>query len=227
MRVITTRWKPLRELRRMRAESDDRLYLSTNRLRCLRGGVLRPTRATASGWQRVVSEAPGHDGEAEGRRWVGYKHTSNRGPDADLFSNGCRGKKRLHSRRQARGWLRVKLKREPEMVGADLMSVYKCKACGTWHIGHDWRRGRHGAGESALLIPRPDENDHGAVRTDRPGDAERSSGGASGEVQATVSAEMRATSVQGGVGDAVSALLWANGDDRAGLNEAILRERRD
>jgi hypothetical protein len=58
---------------------------------------------------------------------------------AAQFGNECRNKVPHTSKRLATGALRV-LKAAPDVEGAERLNVYKCKACGHWHVGHTRRR---------------------------------------------------------------------------------------
>jgi len=57
--------------------------------------------------------------------------------DSSSYENGCRGKRRLTSRRMADGYLRVIARRyASEGQNPDRLESYKCRACGGWHLGN-------------------------------------------------------------------------------------------
>lgn len=56
--------------------------------------------------------------------------------DEQSFENGCRGKVRSTSKKLAVGRLRVMRRDGFDSPG---LGVYKCKACGGWHLGNSWK----------------------------------------------------------------------------------------
>lgn len=56
-------------------------------------------------------------------------------PNTGDWANGCRGKRRYTSKRQAGGRLRTMVR---DGRSAATLNAYKCRNCGGWHLGNTW-----------------------------------------------------------------------------------------